>query len=437
MSHEIKQVGLDRIYLDNDNPRHDPIDSEHEIIGHLLKRENIKAIARHIAESKSLSPLERIAVVAHPKVPGAFVAVEGNRRICALKLLSDPDKARHAADRSYFQGLADKMVTVPHTLEVVIFSDKTTARPWISLRHEGEQGGIGTKPWNPGQKARFNTQGSDRRNPDIQSLLLKEYAAKKAFLESDQISAVSLTTLTRYLTNPVFRAALGLEDNRTLSISVPEDEFDRAIKRFLSDTLDRDSGVNSRTNADQRKAYAEKLRAEGIAPLTRGLPLFDISIGPRPTTVKPAKTSRNNRNPDDRKHVIPKTFTAHISDKVLKRLYDELRTLEAETFSFAATYLLRAVIEQAATLYLRQQGHSVPGELHVKLDRVAKALDAVGMTDRDLKVLRTMSSDKDSRYSPDTIGHFIHGGAVPTHTHAIRLWDSIEPVMKTILGQLK
>lgn len=440
MSHEIKEVELSRVYLDNDNPRHDPIDNEPDIINYLLKKENVKPLARHIAEAGSMSPLERLAVVAHPKVKGAYIAAEGNRRICALKLLSDPDKAHLMADKNYFRNLAKKIGTIPSTLEAVVFSDMEYARPWISLRHEGEQGGVGTKAWNPDQKTRFHTQGGGKSNPNIQALLLKQYAGKKRLLTQEQLGTVSLTTLTRYLSNPVFRDSLGLTDNKTLNISVPEDEFDRVVKRFLSDTLDEDSGVNSRTNAEARKAYAETLRAEGIAPSTRGITPYDVSAGPQPPAPKPAGKDqpqrRNNRSPDERKTVIPKQFSTHIKDKVLKRLYDELRDLDAEEFSFAATYLLRAVIEKTATLFLQQQGKGVEGQLHVKLERAAKLLAANGMSDKELKVLRIMSTDKDSRYSPDTIGHFVHGGAVPTHTQSIRLWDSIEPVMAVLFSKL-
>jgi hypothetical protein len=440
MSHEIRKVALNRIYLDNDNPRHDPIDNESEIINYLLRKENVKPLARHIAEAGSMSPLERLAIVAHPEVKGAYIAAEGNRRICALKLLSDPDKAHSETDKTYFRGLAKKISDIPSSLEAVVFSDMETARPWISLRHEGEQGGVGTKAWDSDQKTRFHAQGGGKSNPNIQALLLKQYAGKKQLLSQKQLQAVSLTTLTRYLSNPVFRDALGLTDNKTLNISVPEDEFDRVIKRFLSDTLDDRSGVNSRTNADARKAYAGTLRAEGIAPSTRGITLYDVSSGPQPSDPKPAEKDqprkRNNQSPDDRKTVIPKGFSVHIKDKVLKRLYDELRGLEAENFSFAATYLLRAVIEKTATIFLEQRGGGASGRLHQKLDRVAKLLAADGMDDRDLKVLRTMAADRDSRYSPDTIGHFVHGGAVPTRTQSIKLWDSIESVMKTMFEKL-
>mgnify|MGYP000105994183 FL=1 len=441
MSHEIKAVELSRIYLDNENPRHDPIENEQEIINYLLKKEKVKPLARHIAEAGSMSPLERLAVVAHPKIKGAYIAAEGNRRVCALKLLSDPDKAHLEADKTYFRNLAKIIGTIHNTLEAVVFSDMEAARPWISLRHEGEQNGAGTMAWDTHQITRFHAQGGGKSNPNIQALLLKQYASKKRLLPQGQIDAASITTLTRYLGNPVFRATLGLTDNKTLNILVPEDEFDRVVKRFISDVLDENSGVSSRTKAPEWKAYAEKLREEGIAPNTRAIPPYDVSAASQPPTTEPTgkgqQPKRNNRSPDDRKTVIPKGFSAHIKDTILKRLYDELRGLDAEDFSFSATYLLRAVIEKTATLFLQQQGKGIEGRLHVKLERVAKLLAADGMSEKELKVLRTMATDKDSRYSPDTIGHFVHGGAVPTHTQSIKLWDSIEPLMAVLFSKLK
>ncbi len=445
MTYSIKEVDVSRIYLANENPRHDPIDTEPEIIHHLIAKEHVKPLARHIAKAGSTSPLERIAVVAHPKVKNAYIAAEGNRRICALKLLADPDKADSEANKKYFRELSEEMDTPPSMIEAVVFRDLQTARPWMSLRHEGEQGGVGTRPWDANQKARFNAQAGNAQNPNIQASLLIDYARNQKLLSSKDLDAISITTMTRYLSNPVFRDTLGLKDSKTLAITVPADEFDRVVVRFLTDILDPESGVNSRTKIEDRKNYAHKLRKEGVAPTTRGLDPLDAANAPHQKkdhstqSGKSTTTKRNNRSPDDRKHVVPSKFAVHINDKVLKRLYDELKGLDAEKFPFAATYLLRAVIEQMATLFLSQNGKKHDdAELHPKLARVADLLEReYGMTDRQLKFLRTMSSDKESRYSPATLGHFVHGGAIPSHTHAIKMWDSLELIIETTLEQLK
>ena len=334
------------------------------------------------------------------------------------------------------------MANPPGKLDAVVFSDMQAARPWMSLRHEGEQGGVGTRPWDPNQIARFNAQGDNAQNPNIQASLLIDYARNQKLLPTNELDSISITTMTRYLSNPVFRDTLGLKDSKTLVITVPPDEFNRVVARFLTDILDPDSGVNSRTKVEDRKQYANKLRSEGVAPTTRGLDPLDATTAPRQKkdnssqVGKPATPQRDNRSPDDRIHVIPSKFTAHIKDKVLKRVYDELKKLDAEVFPFASTFLLRAVIEQVATLFLCQNGINKV-ELHTKLASVADLLKKQGLTDHQLKFLRTMSTEKDNRYSPNTMGHFVHGGAVPTHNNAVKMWDSIEPIIDVILKQLK
>lgn len=440
MTYLIKEIDVSRIYLANDNPRHDPIENEPEIIQRLIAHEKIKPLARHIANAGHTSPLERIAVITHPKVRNAFITAEGNRRICALKLLADPDKADTEANKKYFRSLSLLMTNPPGKLEAVVFSDMQAARPWMSLRHEGEQGGVGTRPWDANQIARFNAQGDNAQNPNIQASLLIDYARNQKLLPTNELDSISITTMTRYLSNPVFRDTLGLKDSKTLIITVPSGEFNRVVVRFLTDILDPLSGVNSRTKVEDRKQYANKLRSEGVAPTTRGLDPLDATTTPRQKkdnqTGKPATSQRDNRSPDDRIHVIPSKFTAHIKDKVLKRVYDELKKLDAEEFPFASTFLLRAVIEQVATLFLSQNGINKV-ELHTKLASVADLLQKQGLTDHQLKFLRTMSTDKDNRYSPNTMGHFVHGGAVPTHNNAIKMWDSLEPIIDVILKQLK
>lgn len=443
MSYSVLKADIARIYLDNNNPRHDPIQNEPEIISHLIANENIKPLARHIAAAGTTSPLEKIAVIAHPKVKNAYIAAEGNRRICALKLLADPDKADTEANKKYFRTLAATMAASPGEMDVILFKDMDAAEPWIALRHEGEQGGVGTKAWDPQQTARFKSKNNAASNPNIQASLLVDYARIQHLLSKEQLNGLSITTLTRYLSNPVFRDTLGLIDNKTLTINVPADEFNKVVTRFLTDALNPDSGVTSRTTVDDRKTYANSLRTEQAAPVTRGQPPVDLgntqqaaaANSPASKTATPAP--RNNRSPDDRKRVIPSTFIIKPNDKTLKRLYDELRMIDPDEFSFSATYLLRAVIEQMATLFLKQNSGGAPKELHQKLGEVAKILETQGMTGRQLKALRTMANDKDSRYSADSIGHFVHGGAIPTKTDAIKLWDSIEPVITEIAKQLK
>ena len=101
MTKELKTtVKVDRLFLATDNPRHDEVDDEGEAIGLLCRSENIEELARDIVKYGS-NPAERLIVfpvdpavdVAQLSDKTTFIVAEGNRRVCALKLLHDPDLA--------------------------------------------------------------------------------------------------------------------------------------------------------------------------------------------------------------------------------------------------------------------------------------------------------------------------------------------------------
>ena len=50
MAFKIKEVPVRSVYLDNVNPRHDPIDNEPEIIELLLKKESVRPLAEDSSE---------------------------------------------------------------------------------------------------------------------------------------------------------------------------------------------------------------------------------------------------------------------------------------------------------------------------------------------------------------------------------------------------
>lgn len=432
-----QDIDISKVYLDNVNPRHDPIDNEPEVIAHLLAHERVRQLARSIAELGT-SPLERFAVAPYPDLKGVFVSLEGNRRLCALKLLHDPDKAPTERHRKYFRELNKKWSVAPDVIDAVIFKDRAHADPWLSIRHEGEQDGVGTRAWNARQKERHNRKGArvSGGNPNAQAALLLDYAADRGLITPEQHDATSITTLTRFLSNPLMRDALGLDTARDLTTRAPQEEVDRAAKRFLKDAY-AGSGVTSRTSKLDRVAYAERLRKDNIAVTTRGAAarLLDASAG-RAATAKGQSRARHSRSPDARPNVIPVDFVYPIRDKVLKRVYDELRSIDSHAHSFAATYLLRAFIEQAVTIYCKQKGIAHAPGLHNAIGKVADAFVAQGVREHQVKPLRVMASEKHSRISPDTLGASIHGSEIPTRAELNRRWDTLEENLKMLVSAL-
>jgi hypothetical protein len=270
--------------------------------------------------------------------------------------------------------------------------------------------------------------------------MLLEYALDRNLITKKEHDAISLTTLTRYLKSPVFRHALGLTTPRDLQIIVPQDEFDRAAGRFLHDAFKNEpDGVHSRTKIGQREAYAHRLQREGVAANTR-LHLAqhaDASAPGAPATPAAARKVRNTRHPDRRRTVVPSDFSIAVTDKVLRRIYEEAKALDATAFPFAAAYLFRAFIEQTTKLFCKAHGLGHDGDLNIVAGRAADKLKTDGLTDRELKPLRMVANEKHGRFSPDTLGAYVHGGMIPNSSELARSWDTIENNLKAMIERLK
>lgn len=439
-----ESISIDRLYFFNDNPRHEHIDNEPGIIAALYTKEKVFKLAQHISEY-GVNPLERVAVIRHPNVTDSYTVVEGNRRLCALKLLRDPLKAPSAASRQALEKLKNNGLSLPLRIEATIFSNYADARIWMNVKHRGEQQGVGIVSWLPGQQARFDSQevSTVSKNPNTQALLLLDYAEDAKLITSAQKAKISLTTISRYLSSPIVRDTFGLVNNFDLLLKVEQSEFDIVVSKFLIDALPKSPSetpvVNSRTISSERANYARDLRNEGLTPVT----VLEVPINPLPTKKHLANNSlkntagRNTQHPDDRKFIISTDFKFKSKDKTLRRIFEELRTIDPEKFGFAAGYLLRAFVEQTAHLYAGHHNLGTDGELHNVIARCAEKLKTNGAKDKATSMLRIMSSEKNSRLSVHTMGQSVHCSIIPKAVELKRQWDSLETGFGLMLADIK
>lgn len=251
-----EEIFVDRVFLHLNNPRHEPYSKQAEVIEYLCRHENVLPLARDIVRN-GLNPLERFAMLAEEGhqtgSEQAYIVTEGNRRMCAIKLLNDPDLAPSDM-RESFRNLAiqwDRFATIP----AVVFEDQDDLDLWLRRIHHGAQGGVGRKDWNAEQKQRHS--GSSKNKV---SLALLDYAQKKEFLSQDNRKG-KLTTVQRYVGNPIFREALGIDISQPDDIcrTRTEQDFDLLLSKFFSDLLNRPNEVSSRSNRDQIVEYAREL----------------------------------------------------------------------------------------------------------------------------------------------------------------------------------
>lgn len=262
MASEFGTFPIERIHLCAENPRHGKITDPEKVIKYLLQDEQVFELAKSIAE-RSTNPLELIGVVRidddDDSGEPTYEVWEGNRRVCAIMLLNDPDKAP-AKWRKRFEELS-KDVELIETVEGKVFDDHEELRFWMRNIHNGAQGGRGRKDWGPDEQHRDNPT---KKNAIAFALL--ELAEAAGLITSSQRKN-TLTTLQRYVEKDALRAILKADDSDPANVkfSRPKAEFNKLLKQIIEDLISKE--ISSRKNEDLVAKYAETLEGRaGVKP---------------------------------------------------------------------------------------------------------------------------------------------------------------------------
>lgn len=250
-----EMIEAERVFLDQKNPRHEPFEDQQDCIDYLCKHENVLTLAKDIAKI-GLNPLELFAVIAE-EGGDTYFSAEGNRRLCAIMLLNDPDKAP-ADQRTEFIRASENWHPVSE-LFCVVFENREEVRVWLDRIHAGADEGRGRRQWRADQKARNSLYSKN----DL-ALAILDIAQEKGFISAEERQG-RLSTVQRYLGNPLMRDALGLDSGSGASptTDLPTDEFEILFKTFIRDIAAK--AITTRDNSTRIGAYSNKLRSlEGV-----------------------------------------------------------------------------------------------------------------------------------------------------------------------------
>jgi hypothetical protein len=443
ITHEDITVELNKLHFDPVNPRGEPEPDEEKIRALFGAQDETAVLAAHIAENGQ-NPLDRLGIVKHPRLPSHYVIREGNRRLCAMQLLRDPERAPTITTRMVFRKLANTGLSMPQKVQAVLFHETIEARVWMSVKHEGPQGGLGTIAWGSAQKARFNREGDTGatrpKNPNRQAEALLTYAVNRGLITTQERARIAITTITRYLPN--VRAALALINTEDCTTNAEQPEFNSALKQFLNDAIEPESGVtaevHSRSTATQRNAYAEALRSRGVAPTTRDLPAYD------PATTSAAKLptknpkTRNAIDPSKRKQLVLSSFVVPIKDPVLQRLVKEGKELNPDDARFSCNYLNRIILERVVHLYAKKHGVGGQGDFSEVVQRlITHSKTSSNPPSKGIVNVLTKTADKKSAYSYEIMSNAVHGGLIPSGADNRTNWETLQPVIEYLLSHLK
>ena len=159
---KLDELAVEDIDLDPENPRlPEEVQREatqDELLAFIARTYDPLEIAGSIARHGYF--VSEPIIVFKDKATGRAIAVEGNRRLTALKLLAAPERATELGleDAEAWEDVAaSAQAPLPTRVPVVLVSGRDAVAPIIGYRHIS-----GIEPWEPYAKARFLSQLIDR-----------------------------------------------------------------------------------------------------------------------------------------------------------------------------------------------------------------------------------------------------------------------------------
>ena len=380
---EERTVSIADLRLDGLNPRLEPTTGEREIVAALIEEQGDKLLnlADDIA-THGLSPIDGVLVIAGPR--SSYIVVEGNRRVAALKLLSNPSLTDRPAYADRFRAIA-KGRNTPTSVPVILSPSRADAKHWQDLRHAGEMDGRGTVRWNAEAVHRFRrTPGNDADQGIRYAEAIRKAFPANARLQEDlrTVRRERITTLGRLAKDPTYRDRAGIEiTDAGLVVHHPEEAIERGIARVLRD-LATTHGVTEMKTKPMRRAYLASIAADLPDETTYSAVGKTMASPARP--VPPPTMTRSGQPAKPPKSLFTGVSVANVGPRV-QSILRELQHLDIEKSPNSAAVLTRVLLELVVTGVVEKNGWP-KGTLRAMVKTCLHKIDRTGRDDRFQRV---------------------------------------------------
>lgn len=449
-----KKISLKNVILDPEKARHGEKVTQDEIYEWMssgLTGQKVLKLASEIAE-KGISPFDNLGVIpSKDGAPAPWTVIEGNRRVAALKFLSNPKLCRDTKLRGQYQKLKESAKTpIRKTIEFAVFDSFEDASYWIQMRHGGENAGAGTINWGTIEFDSFAAR-LGKKTTNRPAIKLLDYALRNGLINLDQYRETPVTTLYRLISTPDFREKIGCHISKGEVFRISDQPyFDRAIESLLKILASGEKTVTNLKTLDQRKEFAEKLKSNGSWGEYEEQPPTNINAASIESAEEENKASNGESAPQSPEGQDRRTrgaskpswdrktlFTRNKDELAIPEEHSKARNIVAELrrlktggstgTPIAVAMLLRALIEISTNKYREEFELKPEQDFHRQVAQAADHMLKSGFikSEQHSAIIR-MSRESESILHVKTLQKYVHSEAFHPSSDIINtLWDQI------------
>lgn len=436
---ETIQISPVDLLIDEQNPRiSQPNAGQHKALQSLagILQKKLQKLADHIVNN-GINPADLPIVMPVKDDLKRYVVLEGNRRLAALRALENPESVSGSVPAGVLNAIRKLSRTYQNNpiehISCVVMKDREEARPWIELRHTGENEGAGVVPWGHEESGRFRARSGVF---PIQTQALN-FLESRGDLTLEARQKIPVTSLKRLIDTPEVRAKMGLEvEGGKLSMLAGEKHVAKALMYVVNRLSTGKTKVTDIYTRDQRVDFANKLPADVVVTPTlksgNGVP---VSGGAGGKTTK-SKSSGAPKLGKKRDRLIPRDCTLNVTDVRVRQIEGELRRLSLGDYTNAVSIMFRVFIELSADCHIAMASLSTKDEkLSTKLLAVATDLIAKNKLTVAQAAPVRQQCHKDSFLAPSTalMNEYVHNRfIIPAAGDLRTYWDNLQPFITAV-----
>lgn len=355
-----RKIKLSQIILDKQNPRFKSRDINEENVADFMVKNKLSKTIDMVKDiiKNGLMPLDNIAVI---KENNKYVALDGNRRLLALKIICDNTKIQLPKKIQDILKVNVKKIEERtasfEEIEVYVFHDRQDAKKALERKHTSDFGGASHQDWPTLEKKAFQEE-------PFAIFLIEQ--CKEANIDYDDFTElVKYTIWERFFASEFSRMWLGvkfLDKNYSVTNKNQLQERLKAIVRATKDKQINFASVNKKTDKEETiKIINQKY-------------LKDSSF------IKDVKDTKKNRK-QSKESYLAKCKTYIKNDKVLN-LINQIDFLPLKKYKELISCAVRPIIEISLNTYItkvlkKSNGWFVKKEntLKVKLTKVINHME--------------------------------------------------------------
>lgn len=432
---------------------------EEELISYFLAKKNfkIKELSEAIVKDFDLPQIEKIIVYEYNS---KLIVLEGNRRLTAYKLLSNPDLTSDGSLRDFFNKLKARVnVNENLLLECLVTENIEQGLRYIDRKHANGNYEIG---WGDTERAHYNVRRGNAKKNELFKIAIAKMVKELDIpeeMKEEVLGPGNVTNFYRIIESSPAWDLFGFELEDDENLKVKDGDFNKKLKVIILNVLQKKDlhgrPIDSRSlnKNSEKEQYLKSIQVDDFEKAEKEIEQNKRQniFGEESVVIMKDNGKRSNPKSVIRKHLIPKTCILQISETKINNIYRELRDdllLDdtKQSVPNAVGVLFRVFLEISIDFFLEKEGRSPKPEdtINVKINNMLVIFKSKNIADdKQLKSINKVASSSNSSTNSDLLSienfhQYVHSYKEQPTSSALKLkWDNLQEFFEILWGYLE